>query len=225
MLAAILSGLVMGLASSLHCAGMCGPIGCAMLMSNGQLDPRRALLVAEAGKLAAYTLLGAAFGIFGAGVYGVLNLQIAHKVLQWSASLTIVWMGLATLGLVPAMAGLDRVFAPAAAAVGGLRARWTGSGYGGLAVAGLVWGAMPCAMVYMALFNSVLSGSWVNGAAMMAAFGLGTVPAVTLSVLGLMRVRRLGSTPGGRWWAGSALAASGVVGLLLTVPGSPLCVG
>ena len=225
MLAAILSGLVMGLASSLHCAGMCGPIGCAMLLSNGTLDPRRALLVAQAGKLAAYTLLGAAFGIFGAGIYGVLNLQIAHKVLQWSASLTIVWMGLATLGLVPAMAGLDRVFAPAAAAVGGLRSRWTGSGYGGLAAAGLVWGAMPCAMVYMALFNSVLSGSWVNGAAMMAAFGLGTVPAVTLSVLGLMRVRRLGNAPGGRWWAGSALAASGVVGLLLTVPGSPLCVG
>eukprot|EP01036_Dinobryon_divergens_P000003 gene3-3_t len=129
MLAAILSGLVMGLASSLHCAGMCGPIGCAMLLSNGKLDPRRALLVAEAGKLAAYTLLGAAFGIFGAGIYGVLNLQIAHKVLQWSASLTIVWMGLATLGLVPAMAGLDRVFAPAAVAVGALRSRWTSSGY------------------------------------------------------------------------------------------------
>ena len=169
MLAAILSGLVMGLASSLHCAGMCGPIGCAMLLSNGKLDPRRALLVAEAGKLAAYTLLGAAFGIFGAGIYGVLNLQIAHKVLQWSASLTIVWMGLATLGLVPAMAGLDRVFAPAAVAVGALRSRWTSSGYFGLAVAGLAWGAMPCAMVYMALFNSLLSGSWVNGAAMMAA--------------------------------------------------------
>ena len=225
MLAAILSGLVMGLASSLHCAGMCGPIGCAMLLSNGKLDPLRALLVAETGKLAAYTLLGAAFGIFGAGIYGVLNLQIAHKVLQWSASLTIVWMGLATLGLVPAMAGLDRVFAPAAVAVGALRSRWTASGYGGLAAAGLVWGAMPCAMVYMALFNSVLTGSWENGAAMMAAFGLGTVPAVTLSVLGLARMRRFGLTARGKWWAGSALAASGVVGLVLTVPGSPLCIG
>jgi sulfite exporter TauE/SafE len=225
MIGALISGLIMGLASSLHCAGMCGPIGCVLLRSNTTLDATLALVTAQAGKLVSYTLLGAAFGIFGSGLYGVLNLQVAHSVLQWSASLTILWMALATAGLVPAMAGLDRVFAPAASALAQARSRWIGSGYGGLAVAGVLWGAMPCAMVYMALFNSLIAGSWFNGAAMMSAFALGTLPAVTLSSFGLFRMSRLTARPAGRWWAGAALGGSGVLGLLLTVPGSPLCIG
>ncbi len=225
MLTAALSGLVMGLASSLHCAGMCGPIGCALLLSTDRVDPRLALLSAQAGKLASYTLLGAAFGIFGGGVYGILNLEAAHTALQWSASLTILWMALATVGLVPAMAGLDRVLAPAASALAGVRSKWAGTGYAGLAMGGMLWGAMPCAMVYMALFNSLIAGSALDGATMMTGFALGTVPAVTLSALGLFRMSRLTASSVNRWWAGAALAASGTLGLLLTVPGSPLCIG
>lgn len=224
MLTAIVSGLLMGLASSLHCAGMCGPIGCALLLSSPKTNAWLALFSAEAGKLTSYALLGAAFGVFGAGLYGLVNLEAAHTVLQWSASLTIIWMALVTVGLVPAMAGLDRALAPAAGVIAGLRSRWTASGYRGLLVAGLFWGAMPCAMVYLALFNSLLSGSWQNGAMMMAAFGLGTVPTVTLSALGLYRMSQFGATPKGKWWAGAALGASGVLGLLVTIPGSPLCI-
>lgn len=230
MLATILiAGLVMGFASSLHCAGMCGPLGCALLMApagGSRLDPLLAILAAQTGRIASYALLGAAFGVFGAGLYAVANFQQAHMVLQWSAALTIVWSGLSIAGLVPAMFGLDRFLAPLAGAIAGLRRGWLPVGYPRLMLAGLIWGITPCAMVYAALFNSLLTGSVAGGLLMMAAFGLGTVPAVTIASIGMYRLgNSFRATRWGRLASGSVLVAAGLLGLLLTVPGSPLCIG
>jgi len=227
LLANVIAGLVMGFGSSLHCVGMCGPIGCALLMapSNGgqKLDPFLLLMSAQGGRIAAYTALGGAFGIFGAGLYGIANLQAAHALMQWTAALTVMWIGLSIAGLVPAMMGLDRVLAPVAGGLSRLRLSLAG-GYGQLGVAGMIWGLTPCAMVYAAIFNSLLAGSAWGGMAMMAAFGVGTLPAVTLSSMGIFRLSRVTNTARGRLFAGLALVGVGVLGLLLTVPGSPLCI-
>lgn len=227
LLSNVIAGLVMGFGSSLHCAGMCGPIGCALLLGPTQtgrkLDPFLLLMSAQGGRIAAYTLLGGLFGVFGAGLYGIANLQSAHALMQWTAALTVMWMGLSIAGLVPAMMGLDRALAPIAGGLSRLRLSLAG-GYGQLGVAGLIWGLTPCAMVYAAIFNSLLAGSAVGGMAMMAAFGVGTIPAVTLSALGIFRLSRLTGTARGRLLSGLVLVGVGVLGLLLTVPGSPLCI-
>ncbi|MDR3473163.1 MAG: sulfite exporter TauE/SafE family protein [Devosia sp.] len=225
----LVAGLVMGFASSLHCAGMCGPLGCALLLTApkdaSRLDPFVMLLVAQAGRIASYALLGAAFGVFGAGLYGLVNFQAAHSILQWSAALTIVWTGLSIAGLVPTMFGLDRMLAPVAGAVAGLRRGWMPIGYPRLVLAGLIWGITPCAMVYAALFNSLLTGSVQGGLLMMAAFGLGTLPSVTIASLGLFRAgTSFRATRWGRLASGAVLIVAGAIGLLLTVPGSPLCI-
>ncbi len=227
LLGIILTGLAMGLASSLHCAGMCGPIACALLLGGGERRPAVILaetLTAQAARITSYMVLGAAFGVFGAGLYGVINWQSAHLIMQWAAALTIMWMGLSVAGVVPAMAGLDRLFLPLAGRLGTLRhGLATAGGPPQLVVGGLLWGAMPCAMVYAALLNSLLTGSVTGGVALMAGFGLGTVPAVTLSALGLFRLRRVTATQTGRTLAGAGLVAAGVLALLLTAPGGPLC--
>jgi len=223
----LLTGLAMGLASSLHCAGMCGPIACGLLIAGGGRNTPLAAtlqtLTAQAGRIASYAAAGAAFGIFGAGLYGSINLESAHQIMQWAAGLTIVWMGLSVAGIVPAMAGLDRLFLPLAGRLGTLRARFAPAGYPQLLAGGLIWGAMPCAMVYAALLNSLLTGSVAGGVTLMAGFGLGTVPAVTLSALGLSRLRLVTATPLRRMLAGGGLIASGVLALVLTAPGGPLC--
>ena len=183
------------------------------------------MLAAQTGRITSYVLLGAAFGVFGAGLYAVANFQAAHLVLQWSAALTIVWSGLSIAGLVPPMFGLDRMFAPMANAVAGLRRGWFPVGYPRLGLAGLIWGITPCAMVYAALFNSLLTGSVGGGMLMMAAFGLGTLPAVTVASIGMFRLgSSFRATRLGRLASGSILVAAGMLGLLLTVPGSPLCI-
>ena len=222
----LLTGLAMGLASSLHCAGMCGPIACAMLLGSPDDRPTAMLartLLAQSGRVASYMMAGAAFGVFGAGLYGLVNVEAAHQLMQWVAALTIVWMGLSVAGLVPAMAGLDRLLLPLAGRVGGWRLRFAGAGPAPLFAGGLLWGAMPCAMVYAALFNSLLTGSVAGGVTLMAGFGLGTLPSVTLAALGLDRLRRATRTPLRRGLAGAALVAAGIAGLLLTAPGGPLC--
>jgi hypothetical protein len=225
-LSAIIWGLTLGLASSLHCAGMCGPIGCSLMLLGPTPDNRAALVLRlallQAGRIAAYGLGGLAFGLFGVGLYGTINFSGAHAVLQWVAALVIIWTGLATAGLVPSLALADRMLAPLAGTVG----RWRGSPILNMPemalVAGFVWGATPCVMVYAALFNSVLTGDPGLGALLMVSFGVGTIPAVvatTLALYGSSRRRRPG-----RRLAGAALVIGGIAGLLLTAPGSPLCI-
>ncbi|SHF74504.1 hypothetical protein SAMN02745157_2898 [Kaistia soli DSM 19436] len=227
LLGILLTGLAMGFASSLHCAGMCGPIACGLLLAGGGRSTLLAAtlqtLAAQAGRIASYVAAGAAFGVFGAGLYGSVNLQSAHQLMQWAAGLTIVWMGLSVAGVVPAMAGLDRLFLPLAGRLGAFRGSLALAGYPQLLASGVLWGAMPCAMVYAALLNSLLTGSVAGGVTLMAGFGLGTVPAVTLSALGLSRLRKVTATPLRRVLAGGGLISAGVLAIVLTAPGGPLC--
>lgn len=223
---AVIWGLLLGLGSSLHCAGMCGPIGCMLLSAASETPGRPALsrlIVMQTGRVLSYGLLGLAFGAFGAGLYGRLDLAGAHLALQWMAALIVIWMGLATAGLVPHVAAVDRMMAP----VAGLTARVRmGLGQGGPEidlVSGFVWGLTPCAMVYMAVFNSLILGSPTAGTVMMLAFGLGTAVPVVASSWALYRAAQRGAQSN-RLLAGTLLIGAGLLAFLLTAPFSPFCI-
>lgn len=224
----LMIGVTMGLASSLHCIGMCGPIACGIAMGGpagaSGADRLRLVLMAQGGKALSYVAGGALFGSFGVGLYDILNFEAGHAVLQWTAGLTLVWIGLSFAELVPALAGLDRVLAPVAGKVARLQKRGLLTQPGDAVLAGMVWGLMPCAMVYMALFNAVLAGSVLNAMQVMLGFALGTVPAVTASALGLNGLLRAGRDQRMRRWAGLGLAVAGIASLLFTAPGSPFCI-
>lgn len=220
-------GLVLGLGSSLHCSGMCGPIGCSLLLlappGTSKTNMLARLAAMQLGRILSYTGLGIAFGTVGASLYGTVNFTGIHLVMQWTAAVVVIWLGLSTAGLAPSFAGLDRALTPIAGRVAGLRLAVGKSGPEGALLAGLVWGITPCAMVFGAIFNSLLTGDPWSGGIMMLAFGLGTVPAVAASSLALHRASRSGLGLG-RTWSGALMILAGVVGLLLTVPGSPLCI-
>lgn len=224
----ILAGLVMGAASSLHCLGMCGPIACGLVLGTpsgtGTAERAGLLMAAQVGKALSYGLMGGLFGVFGAGLYGVLNLELGHAILQWTAGLSLVWVGLSLAGLVPAMAGFDRLLAPLAGRLSALRGRGVVTHWTDGVLFGLIWGLMPCAMVYVALFNALLAGSVLDGALVMVGFGLGTMPMVTLGGMGLYGLMRSARSEKTRLIAGLALAAAGAISVLLTAPGSPFCI-
>lgn len=224
----ILAGMVMGAASSLHCLGMCGPIACGLVLGapSEAGTARRAglLLAAQAGKAISYGVAGAMFGVFGAGLYGILNLEIGHAILQWTAGLSLVWVGLSLAGLVPALAGFDRLLAPLAGRIASMRGRGLVTHWTDGMLFGLIWGLMPCAMVYVALFNALLAGSVLDGTLVMLGFGFGTMPMVTLGGLGLYGLMRSARSERTRLVAGLLLAAAGALSVLLTAPGSPLCI-
>jgi len=78
----------------------------------------------------------------------------------------------------------------------------------------MVWGWMPCGFVYSVLLIATLQHSALQGAVTMAAFGLGTIPALLVTSLAARRCVAVIATPAARWIAGSILTASAVVTLL-----------
>ena len=193
--------LAAGLASGVHCVAMCGGIVAAfdarvadpnarVADPNARVaDPnsKRVIPIREKtdwarriafnlGRVSSYMAAGAAAGTLGAAAYasGVLP---AQETLQVVANLMLVLVGLHLAGAgrllsrVEALgAPLWRRLQPLAARL--LPARTALQGY----AAGLVWGWLPCAMVYAALLAAAASGSAARGVLGMAAFGLGTLP-------------------------------------------------
>lgn len=224
---ALVWGLLLGAGASLHCAGMCGAIGCALLVatdsSSGARPAWQRLATMQLGRILSYILLGLAFGTFGAGLYRALDFSSIHTVLQWLAAAIVVWTGLATAGLAPSLAGLDRALAPLAGRTAQLRLFLSRSGPELDIVSGLVWGLTPCPLVYIAIFNAMLLGSVEESMVMMLVFGLVTSAPVMLAGLSLHRAPGLRSRTGRRL-AGLALIAAGLLAIALTTEGSPLCI-
>jgi sulfite exporter TauE/SafE len=182
----IFGGFLAGLASSLHCVGMCGGIASGLMFSlspNGDAGERtRAVLLLQLGRIISYILAGALLGAVGSQFYFLFDRAEAHLLLRWLGSATLVYIGLSVAGWAPSLIGLDRVLA----GVGGTASRAIGGGQVTSPVlAGMIWGFLPCGMVYAALFYAMLAGDAAGSAAIMAGFGLGTVPAVVSAAFGM----------------------------------------
>lgn len=210
-------GLLMGLASSLHCAGMCGGIASSLMFAfSPEDDPGariRAHFAAQVGRIAVYIAAGTLLGGAGAAFYGAFDHPAAYLALRWAAAVALGWIGLSVAGFAPSLAGIDTFTAPVTnrlAAATSLAGR-----HGGAFLSGLVWGFLPCGIVYGALFYAMLSGSALGGFQVMAGFGLGTLPSVTAVALGLGGLRRLAHAPRARIAVGLGImtvaAASAVI--------------
>lgn len=165
----LLTGFLMGLLGSLHCAGMCAPIVLALPLV-GTKPWQRALGIAlyHGGRISTYALLGALVGSLGYGA----------TLSGWQQGLSIV-MGVLILVvlMLPASVkhrvGLSRLLQPVRNAMNRL---WSRASYSTLGLIGMLNGALPCGLVYAALAGSLTTFSVWMGALYMVAFGLGTVP-------------------------------------------------
>lgn len=164
------AGFGIGLLGSLHCVGMCGPIALALPFDRS----RTTRLFAgntfyNLGRVVTYTLLGAAAGLIGRG-FSLAGLQqplsIAIGVLLIMGIL-LPWLGVHISFLAPINRGVGKVKA------------WLGmflrrKGIFALFTTGLLNGLLPCGLVYVGLFGAMGTGSSLEGALFMAAFGMGT---------------------------------------------------
>lgn len=203
-------GMLLGLASSLHCAGMCGGIATSLTIGGPQSDsqPIRRLLLTHFGRITAYMLGGIAVGAAGASMIGWLDREVAFRLLQWGGAVALMWIGLSTAGVLPGPSWLDRVLSPVSNRIAWLTSRLAGRRPAPF-LTGLAWGMMPCAMVYGALFTAMLTGSAAGGATVMAGFGLGTLPSLVLLTLGIRALARAEMRAELRTLAGFAIALFG----------------
>jgi hypothetical protein len=164
------TAFVAGLITSLHCAGMCGPLACALMPSaRDDADPQTVSTVYHVTRLAGYTLLGSL-----AGGVGRLPLQLlGQDSLRWLPWLLVFFFLAVALRFdqrLPRVAWLGRAY-------GWLAARLRGrSRVRSAAALGLATPLLPCGPLYFLVSLALLSGSALHGAETLLAFGLGTVP-------------------------------------------------
>jgi sulfite exporter TauE/SafE len=178
----ITGGLLLGLFGGLHCIGMCGGIVSALAGAgpDGRVGHREiaAQLLYSAGRISSYTLAGAIAGGLGWSLLSLLGADAARALRVLAGAFLVAaglylagwWLGLARLERVGARAW--RHIAPLSKKLQPLDRSWKRF------AAGAVWGWLPCGLVYAALAGASASGGAATGAAMMAAFGVGTLPAL-----------------------------------------------
>lgn len=221
------SGFLVGLASSLHCAGMCGSIGSALTMTihpdGSTAAAARTLVLTQIGKAIAYAAAGSAVGLLGTSVVHLFDQSAAFNLLRTAGAAVLIWIGLSTAGLLPSPALFDRWAAPVANAVIAASRALPAGATGAPIAAGIVWGFMPCAMVYAALFAAMLQGSAAGGGTFMLGFGLATMPAVIGAALGITALRSAARRDGARRLIGAAIAGAGALSLVFSPVAAFLC--
>lgn len=211
----LITALLAGLLGGAHCVGMCGGIVAAMSLQGGRRQPLPFHLGYNLGRLASYTLAGALAGLVGSAAFlseRLLPLQTGLYVL---AQVVLILMGLYLAGLSRAVLWLERA--------GGALWKRLQPVFGrllpirdfkGALAAGLVWGWLPCGLVYSVLVTALASGNAASGALLMLAFGLGTLPNLLAMGWAAERLRALAANRAVKLVAGLAVAGFGVWGLV-----------
>ncbi|HEY1124741.1 MAG TPA: sulfite exporter TauE/SafE family protein [Sphingobium sp.] len=207
-------GFLLGFASSLHCVGMCGGIALLFGLPQGQGRAASALaaqLPLHAGRALSYMLLGGLAGGLGAAAIGTVSFTGAHLLMRWAAAMSLAWVGLSTMGLMPSPALIGHALMPRLTVSRGIM---LAPAMTGRLAAGMGWGMMPCGMVYGALLFAAFAGSALGGAAVMGGFALGTVPALLLVQSGSSTLARLARRPQLRVLVGAALVVLAAASML-----------
>ncbi len=178
------AAFVAGAAGSVHCLAMCGGLAAALGMRSPS-SPSKALRDAwlyHCGRLGGYGLAGALFALLGATLLATVNLPLLATVARTGAGALLVLAALKILlgwnlltFIEHAGARYWKALQPIAR-----RALQT-SGVTRSLIVGLLWGWLPCGLVYSMLMFAALSGDSAHGAGIMVAFGLGTMPTMLTS--------------------------------------------
>ncbi|WP_018716907.1 sulfite exporter TauE/SafE family protein [Arhodomonas aquaeolei] len=183
----LIGALLAGLVGSTHCLGMCGGIASALGM--GVAPERRTpwrlfgyALAYNAGRVTSYAVAGAVAGGVGLWLASLISLGAWTSGLRVAMGLVMAAIGVQVAFNWRLLAPLERSgmrvwarIAPLARGLMPVRSPGKALLLGGL------WGWLPCGLVYGMLVAAALAGGAGDGAAVMVAFGLGTMPAMVLT--------------------------------------------
>lgn len=183
----LITAFTVGLLGAVHCLGMCGGIVGALSFN---LSPKIQLslwrmfpyhLAYNVGRITSYALVGALFGYLGSSAVSIAEFLPMQLGLQVIAGVFMILLGLYIGGWWNGIVAVESVgawfwhtlqpLAKRMSSVQSLRQAW---------LYGLVWGWLPCGLVYSMLIMALSSGSAGMGALTMVAFGIGTLPNLLL---------------------------------------------
>ena len=205
----LIAALTLGFLGSSHCLVMCGGISAALGMGAGGERRHVTVFLFQVGRMATYTLLGAGLGALIAGLAGLQAtvlpaLRILSGLLLVAMGCYVAnwWRGLLTLERLGLR--LWRHLQPAA------QRRMPITSFRDALAVGLLWGFLPCGLIYTALAWSATAANWQESALLMAGFGLGTTPAMLATGLAAERLSHLLNRQGLRTVAALLLIAAGL---------------
>ena len=167
----LISSLLLGVASSLHCVGMCGPL--IMSVPVHHLPERKktmGILLYQSGRISTYVLLGVLAGLLGWRIYAAGFQQLFSIIL----GVLILFMLSGSFflnklhGNNPLNKGITQLMFWA------IKQQTPA----GMFLMGAINGLLPCGMVYIALTGSMASGTIAGAMFFMFSFGIGTLPAL-----------------------------------------------
>ena len=174
--ALFLAAFSMGLFGSPHCLGMCGGIVTAFGLSMQHVSDSKKnglILTYHLGRLISYSLLGLIASVIGVAIFQSIMSNSAPRIVLGAV---LVLIGLAMLGL-PLFNQLEKFGMRFWQSLAPIRKKvFPIDSFGKALFAGLLWGFLPCGLVYGALMMAIAGNNIATGAALMFVFGLGTMP-------------------------------------------------
>ncbi|MGV6816427.1 MAG: sulfite exporter TauE/SafE family protein [Thiotrichales bacterium] len=204
-----LAAFLVGLLGGVHCVGMCGGIVAALSMGVHDSMKNRVIAVQSGynlGRITSYMVAGALAGGLGALALGLTGLHELRLILQVVASVMMILLGLYIANWWGGVAqieklgvGLWRRLEPYSRKLIPVRS------FQGALTLGLIWGWLPCGLIYSVLIWALASGSVSEGAVLMLGFGLGTLPNLVLMGIFASRLGMLLRKPWLRRLAGTVV--------------------
>ncbi|MEP6802935.1 MAG: sulfite exporter TauE/SafE family protein [Flavobacterium sp.] len=173
------SAFILGLISSLHCIGMCGPIAMMLPVDHQNVAKKVTQIITyHLGRLSAYAIIGLIFGLLGRGFF-LAGVQQKMSVIIGLAMIIVVLIPEKTFSKYNFSKPVYKIISKVKSSLGNQFKKKT---YKSLFTIGLLNGFLPCGMVYVALFGAIAMQSAGFGVLYMVLFGLGTVPLMTIVV-------------------------------------------
>jgi sulfite exporter TauE/SafE len=212
----LLAAFLVGLLGGGHCAGMCGGIVGAVSMTLPGDRPRIPFLLSyNFGRVSSYVLAGLIAGALGSSSLFLQQVLPMEKMLYALANLMLILLGLYLAGIWRVLAMLEMLgsklwqrIQPLSSSL--LPVRSARQSF----MLGMLWGWLPCGLVYSVLVAALASASPLQGGMLMAAFGLGTLPALLAMGMAAVQLKQVLQNLWFRRVSGLMIAGFGLLGLL-----------
>lgn len=206
---------LLGLLGGTHCVGMCGGIVSALTVQLPTGKPAWTIhLGYNMGRIASYTVAGAVMGAIGSLGMLLGDLLPIQLALYVGANIMLIALGLYLTGATQALAYPERVGQWLWRRIQPYTRRFLPPRSLSQALPlGMLWGWLPCGLVYSVLAMALLSGSTSRGASTLLAFGLGTLPNLLMAGVLLARFRAVVRLRAVRLGSGLLVLGFGIWGL------------
>ena len=220
------AAFAVGLFGTMHCIGMCGGIIGALSLSLPEtIRGNRPWLLTyigayNLGRIVSYAIAGSVVGYIGSAAAGYTDMSGGPSLLRHTGAVMMIAIGLYLAGWFPQLAMVERLGQPIWKRLEPIGRRLIPvSSLPRALLYGLIWGWLPCGMVYFVLVWALTAGSAIDGALTMAAFGLGTLPSLMTAGFAASTLQRITRSRIARQLVGASVILIAVATLVMQARG------